>query len=187
MGTVIEHQTVSLSDERLPLHAILRSEWPWFALRVREKFRVVTEDMLSAQGITFFSPTTTDLRQWSDRVRAIVVPLFAGYLFCSFDPRNQLTILRTMGVIDIVRSGSQLATVDHRELDAICTALRTTPHVTAIPYLAHGQKVRVVEGPLRDVVGILTEVKSRCTLVLAVTMMNRSVAVQIDRTLVEPL
>lgn len=186
MITMKDEETVC-DSVTLPALEALHSEWPWFAIRVREKYRVVTEEMLAAQRIAFFSPMVTDLHQWSDRIKAVSLPLFAGYLFCSFDPQKQLTVLRTVGVIDILRTGSRLAVVDRGELEAICKAIHTSPTVSSVPFMAQGQRVRVTRGPLRDVEGILTEIKSRCTLVLAVTMMNRSVAVQIDHNFVEPM
>ena len=157
----------------------------WFAVRIREKFRNVAEQMLKAQAIEFFSPMTTERRQWSDRQKTVSIPLFSGYLFCRFDPEFQLTIQRTLGVIDIVRTGQRLAEVDPAELEAVDRATRADQHAEGLPHLVTGQSVRVVEGPLRGMTGVLMEHKSQWKLVLSVTMMNRSVAVGIDRTQVE--
>ena len=160
---------------------------PWFAVRVREKFRDNAEQMLRAQDVEFFSPMTTERRQWSDRQKTVTVPLFPGYLFCRFDPERQLTILRTLGVIDIVRRGARLAEVDPVELKAVERALGIDKHVESLPRLIEGQPVRVILGPLRGVTGVLVEQKNEWKLLLAVTMMNRSVAVAIDRAQVEAI
>ena len=160
---------------------------PWFALRVREKLRSTTEQYLTAGQHEFFSPVTTELRQWSDRRKAISVPLFGGYLFCRFDRERQLSILRTPGVIDIVRCGARPAEVDTQELAAIRLALTTMKTVDPLPHLVCGQRVQVVRGPMAGVEGVLALIRSELRLVLAVTMMNRSVAVEIDRSHVTAL
>jgi hypothetical protein len=49
------------------------------------------------------------------------------------------------------------------------------------PYLRVGDIVRVQYGALRDLEGILVEVKKRHRLVVSVTLLQRSVAVEIDR------
>src|SRR5207244_354671 len=54
------------------------------------------------------------------------------------------------------------------------------------PYLRDGQRVRITRGPLADVEGILVRGNpNKGLLVLSVDLLHRSVAVQIDCTLVE--
>ena len=159
----------------------------WFAVRVREKFRPFAEELFAAQGIEFFSPRVLEMRQWSDRQKPVLVPRFAGYVFCRFDPSCQLPILRTLGVIDIVRSGSRLSEVDPRELEAVERALASRQPVEPLAELITGQRVRVSSGPLQGLEGVLLECRSHWKLVLAVTMMNRSIAVQVERSQVDVL
>ena len=65
--------------------------------------------------------------------------------------------------------------------------LDTMLPVVAHPYLQEGQRVRIVEGPLADVEGILVHGKpSKGLLVVSVHLLQRSVAVEIDCTLVVP-
>jgi transcription antitermination factor NusG len=60
--------------------------------------------------------------------------------------------------------------------------------VTRCPYLREGMKVRVVNGPLAGVEGILEKIKSnRQKLVLSVDLLEESVAVEIDDLDVEPI
>ena len=176
----------SLSPARFNTSAVQTSK-AWFAVRVREKFRPFAEELFTAQGIEFFSPMITEMRQWSDRRKPVLVPLFAGYVFCRFDPSFQLAILRTLGVIDIVRSGSKLCEVDPRELQAVEQALQSKQPIEPIASLVTGQRVRVSSGPLKHVEGVLMECRSQYKLVLGVTMMNRSIAVQVERSQVEAL
>ena len=159
----------------------------WFAVRIREKFRAFAEELFRAQSIEFFSPMITEMRQWSDRRKPVLVPLFGGYVFCRFDPDHQLAILRTLGVIDIVRSGARLCDVDPRELQAVAQALESRQPIEPLPGLTTGQRVRVRSGPLLNVEGVLMESRSHCKLVIGVSMMNRSIAVQVERSQVEPV
>jgi transcription antitermination factor NusG len=153
----------------------------WFAVRVREKFRAKAEQQFTAHGYEFFSPAVMETRQWSDRRKVMSVPLFSGYVFCRFSPDRPLPILCTPGVIDIVRFGARLAEVDAAELAAIKQALESTRAVDALPELVYGQRVRVMRGPMEGVEGALAVIRSNVRLILSVTMMNRSVAVEIDR------
>jgi transcription antitermination factor NusG len=112
-------------------------------------------------------------------------PLFQGYVFCRFDPLNRLPILTTTGVISIVGCGTEPASIDDQEIDAIEAILRSGLATEPCPFLREGQKVRVRRGSLAGVEGILTKKKSDFRLVISVTMLQRSIAVEIDREWIE--
>ena len=153
----------------------------WYALRVREKMREIAEERLIPFVADMFSPTVSEVRQWSDRKKVIKVPVFAGYLFARFDVDKRMDVLKVLGVIDLVRVGARPAEVDGNEIDGLRRAFEAALPVEPLPHLVQGQAVRVIGGPMRGVEGTLALVKSELKLVLAVTMMNRSVAVEIDR------
>jgi len=55
------------------------------------------------------------------------------------------------------------------------------------PYLRDGERVRILRGPLADVEGILVRTKpNKGLIVLRVALLQRSVAVEVDCTLVTP-
>jgi transcription antitermination factor NusG len=59
--------------------------------------------------------------------------------------------------------------------------------VLPYPYLREGQRVRIVDGPLTGVEGLLVESRpSKGLLVLSVHLLQRSVAMSVDATTVVP-
>ena len=85
------------------------------------------------------------------------------------------------GVIDAVRFGTTLASVDEEEIQALQRVQQSKTALQPHPYLRAGQSIRVTAGPLAGVRGTLTEVKGVTRLVLSVTILHRSVLVEIDR------
>ncbi len=158
---------------------------PWFALRTRSNFEKVAAVALENKGLLPYLPTYKSRRRWSDRVVVADTPLFQGYVFCRFDPLNRLPVLTTTGVISIVGCGTEPASIDDREIDAIDAILRSGLATEPCPFLREGQKVRVRRGALIGVEGILTKKKSDFRLVISVTMLQRSIAVEIDREWIE--
>jgi transcription antitermination factor NusG len=78
-----------------------------------------------------------------------------------------------------------LAAVPDQEIEAIQRVARAQVPVLAHPYLREGQRVRVTGGPLAGAEGILVQSKpTKGLLVLSVGLLQRSVAVQVDCTLV---
>ncbi len=127
-------------------------------------------------------PVSKYTRHWSDRKKEVEVPLFPGYLFCRMDPYNRLPVLMTPGVIQIVGAGKTLIPVQEEEIVAIQRVVRNGLVTMPWPYLQVGQVARIEEGPLRGMTGIIVRIKSGMKLVLSVSLLQRSVAVEIDRS-----
>ena len=74
--------------------------------------------------------------------------------------------------------------VDESEIQAIQTIAAAGVPQQPWPFLTAGDRVRIESGPLAGLEGILTEVRRSHRLVLSVTLLQRSVAVEIDSALV---
>lgn len=108
------------------------------------------------------------------------MPLFPGYLFCRFDALKRLPILTTPGVIQVVGYSRQPAPVEESEIKAIQTLVASGLSNQPWPYIRVGDMVEIHSGPLRGLTGILTEFKGKHKLIVSVTLLQRSVAVEID-------
>jgi len=154
---------------------------PWFGVRTRSNFERMTAKALENKGLTSYLPSYRTRRRWSDRVVVSDTPLFRGYVFCKFNPLDRLTVLTAAGVISIVGCGMEPAPIDDKEIDAIGSILRSGLATEPCPFLREGQTVRVIRGSLTGVEGILTKKKSDFRLVLSITLLQRSISVEIDR------
>jgi len=140
---------------------------------------------LVGQGYECFLPKYKSVRQWSDRRKEIESPLFPGYLFCRFDPLERLPILKTPGVMELVGCNRKPIPIDEQEIQAIQRMTESSLVRQPWPYLEIGERVRIQSGALRGLVGILVALKGNYRLVLSVTLLKRSVAVEIDAAAVQ--
>jgi transcription antitermination factor NusG len=147
---------------------------------------MVSASLLS-KGYEEFLPLYRSRNRWSDRLKDVDLPLFPGYVFCRFDPSRRLPVLTTPGVIAIIGSGKIPQPVEPEELTAIQSLARSGLPAIPWPYLKAGERVRIERGALEGVEGILTAVKKELRVVLSVTLLQRSVAVEIDRELIRPI
>jgi transcription antitermination factor NusG len=157
-------------------------QWPWFAILARTGREKNATLLLENAGYECYLPVSKFVRRWSDRVKEIEVPLFPGYLFCRMNPHNRLPVLMTPGVIQIVGVGKTPIPVEEEEIAAIQRVGKSGLPTMPWPYLEVGHVVRIEEGPLRGLAGIVVKIKSGLKLVLSVSLLQRSVAVEIDRT-----
>jgi transcription antitermination factor NusG len=156
--------------------------WPWFAIMVRTGREKTSTLLLENAGYECFLPVSKFTRRWSDRIKEIEVPLFPGYLFCRMDPYSRLPVLMTPGVIQIVGAGKTLIPVEEEEIAAIQRVVKNGISTMPWPYLQVGHVARIEEGPLRGMTGIIVRIKSGMKLVLSVSLLQRSVAVEVDRS-----
>jgi transcription antitermination factor NusG len=167
--------------------ATTAKQLPWFALQVRARYEQGVADHLEGKGYEWFLPLYKCRKRWSDRIKEVEAPLFPGYLFCRLDPQDRLPILKTPGMIQIVGSNRTPIAVDESEIEAIQRMVASGIPNQPWPFLSAGDRVRIESGPLSGLEGILVEFKGNHRLVLSVTLLQRSVAVEIDSAFVTSL
>ena len=156
-------------------------QWPWFAILARTGREKRVTLMLENCGYECYLPVSKSARRWSDRVKEIEAPLFAGYLFCRMNVNDRLPVLMTPGVIQIVGRGRIPIPIDEQEIAAIQRVEKSGLPTMPWPYLEVGQVAQIEDGPLRGVTGMVMGIKSEVKLVLSVNLLQRSIAVEIDR------
>jgi transcription antitermination factor NusG len=161
--------------------------YAWYALRVRSRHESTVASHLQARGYESFLPLYKSQRRWSDRFKEIELPLFPGYVFCQFNLLNRLPILTVPGIVHVVGVGKIPVAIDETEIAAIQAAVKSGLPRQPWPFLEIGHKVRIEHGPLCGVEGVLLGFRGHQRLVLSVTLLQRSVAVQVDEAWVQPV
>jgi transcription antitermination factor NusG len=162
-------------------------ELPWYALQVRPRFEKQISQTLKNKGYEEFLPMYSSRRRWSDRFKVVDFPLFPGYLFCRLNPRFRLPIITIPGVLKIVGFGQDLVPVDESEIAAIQTIVKSGVAAEPWPYLKAGQRIRILQGALEGMEGILLKSKAGQRLIVSVNLLQRSVAVEIDANWATPV
>ena len=153
----------------------------WFALAVRPRFDQAVARALERRGHETFLPLYRRHDQSGARPVEAELPLFPGYVCCRFDVRNRMPILATPGVIHILGAGNTPAALDDIEVASLQTAIRSQFRIQPFPFIQAGQRVRIQSGELAGVVGIVMSFGQTLRLVLSITLLQRSVLVEIGR------
>ena len=160
---------------------------PWFGLHIKSNFEKVVATILEAKGLEVYCPSFRSRRRWSDRVKEIEEPLFPGYVFCRFDPNNRLPILTTPGVVSIVGVARTPAPIAEDEIRAVQRIVASGLTARPWPFLQVGQRVVIEKGALAGTEGILLELKNRYRIVVSISLLQRSIAAEIDVEIVRAL
>jgi transcription antitermination factor NusG len=166
---------------------VLDSDQRWFALQVKVRCEASTAGFLSGKGYETFVPTYRTTRRWGSRVQEISSTLFPGYVFCQFDAQKRLPILVTPGVVSVVGRGRVPVPLEDSEIAAVRSAVSSGFRLEPWPYLEIGQRVRIQGESLSGLEGILIDFRGGHRIVVSVSLLRRSVAMEIDRSRVRPI
>ncbi len=156
--------------------------FPWYAVQVHTRYEKAVASNLLAKGYESFLPLYRCRHRWSDRIKVLELPLFDGYLFCQFDVTQRLPILVTPHVIGVVGNGKAPLPIDEGEMAALFAIVLAEAKAEPYPYLQVGQRVCVDRGPLSGLEGLVLAQGKPTRLIVSVTLLQRSVAVEVDET-----
>jgi transcription antitermination factor NusG len=142
---------------------------------------------LQKRNVEHFLPTIKRFSHWTDRKKEVEIPLFAGYCFVRLAWEDRLAVLQSQGVVRLVGCMGRPVPIPDYEIDSLRTLVEThRSNLVAHPYFEEGMLVEVTNGPLRGVKGHLIREARHARLVLSVSLIQRSVAVEIDVDSVVP-
>ena len=159
----------------------------WFAVHVRPHSEKSVAAIARYNGFEEFLPLYRSRSRWSGRAKALDLPLFPGCVFCRINPDTRLQLQTLPGVQRIAGDGKRPIPVDDAEMAALqATAQSGLP---AEPWTSSktGHRVRLKAGPLIGLEGLLVAVRKSYRLLLSVTILNRSIAVEIERDWATPV
>jgi transcription antitermination factor NusG len=163
------------------------SNTPWFAIQVSVRHEKRVASLLDYHGHEWFLPLYEARRRWSDRIKQVELPLFPGYVFCRYPRHARTSILKIPAVTRIVGIGYMPSPIEEQEIIAIQRVVRAGFGVFPHPFLQVGHRVRIESGALHGLEGLIADVRRRDRLILSVTLLQRSVAVEIDSACVVPV
>jgi transcription termination/antitermination protein NusG len=162
----------------------------WFVLWTHSHSERLVHDQLTGKGFEMFLPA---IKTWSRRKgaqSAIALPMFPGYVFLrhAMDKRAYVEIVKARGLVRVLGARwDRLTPVPDDEIDAIRRVVDSDVPVFPHVYLREGQQVRITDGPLAGLEGLLVSTKPQKGLfVVSVELLQRSVAVEVDCTQVRP-
>lgn len=124
-------------------------------------------------------------RRDNQKIRKSVLPLLPGYFPFVDRDRARLSIFETRRIVHILEVVDQAGFV--RDLEAIRRVAASGLSILGIEQFAIGQLVRIKDGPLQGLTGIVREMKSPMRLLLNVEAVRLAVSVEIDSADVEPV
>jgi transcription antitermination factor NusG len=157
----------------------------WRVAQTRSRREKKLACYLAEHDIGYYLPLLKRRQAGQKRNRYSFVPAFGNYVFIKAGDNERHQIIRSHHVARMIEVQDQARLI--KELRQLQTVLVMEEKVYPYDYITQGQQVRIVEGPLRGIEGIVEKKKSGYRLVLSVSSLFQAVAMDIDAQLVEPV
>lgn len=131
----------------------------WYVVYTRPRWEKKVAKLLADKGIEYYCPLNKVHKQWSDRTKIVLEPLFKGYVFVAVEESKKWDIKLVDGILNYVYWLGKPALVRDSELDTIKKFLQEFDQVQVSKTgLSPNDIVLVKQGLLMDYKGIIIEV-----------------------------
>jgi transcriptional antiterminator NusG len=158
---------------------------PWTVAHVRSRQEKALARYLEPLGVPFFLPQREHRIRRAGRKFISFLPLFPGYVFLRGGGADRLAALRSNLIVRTLRVDDQ--ELLHAELRQLRELQQAGASFVPLRTIAVGDVVRVSEGAFQGYSGIVIRVAGRLRLVVSISMLRKSVAVEFERESLVPV
>ena len=157
----------------------------WFAVVSKPRQEQTALENLQRQGFECFLPMAENpYQRRSKKHKQIVEPLFPRYLFLKANASHQnlAPVRSTKGVLSMVRFGIELAVVPESIIRAIKARISAVTGLIKIEPVAikAGDKVRMFDGPLAGINGVVKETNSKNRALILMELLGQSTTLEVN-------
>lgn len=133
----------------------------WYVVYTKPKWEKKVAEQLEQFGIECYCPLITKVRQWSDRKKKIIVPLFNSYVFVQLREEDRNLVFQSSGVVRYLFWIGKPAIVRDEEISVIKKWLdKPNQFEITVSQFQVGDKIKLESGPFVNQEAIVREVKN---------------------------
>ena len=155
----------------------------WYAIHTRSNYEQKVYDGLCSKSIETLLPRCQVMSRRKDRRKKIFIPMLRGYVFVHTDLNavEYLDILKTVGVVRLVSFEGKPVPASDEEISSLMILDGTDRTVENRSLMKRGDRVIIMEGPLKGLIGFYVRHKGKSDkVVVSIELLNRSLAVEIE-------
>jgi transcriptional antiterminator RfaH len=133
----------------------------WYVVYTKPKWEKKVAEKLTEAGIECYCPLITQMKQWSDRKKAIEVPLFNSYVFVQLEDGNRNSVFQVSGVVRYLFWLGKPAIVKDGEIEIIKTSLKA-PNISdiSVTSIQVGDRIKLETGAFSNQDAVVQEISN---------------------------
>lgn len=140
----------------------------WKVLYSKPRWEKKVDLLLKQKGIESYCPMVKKERQWADRKKIVEMPLFNSYLFVKVNPKEELLVRQTLGVVNFVYFLGKPAVIRENEIIDIKHYLQLFQDIEIINVreISLGDRAKIKAGVFNNHVGEIVQIHGKNVLML---------------------
>ncbi|MEG8947673.1 UpxY family transcription antiterminator [Rosettibacter firmus] len=151
----------------------------WFAFYTKPRHEFKAQQQFEALSISHYLPTIERVRQWKDRKKKIIEPLFRGYIFVYGDEKERLIALQQSAIVKTICFNGKPSIIPDYQIENLKIMLNEKPEVFITNQVECGESVKIIDGPFKGIVGKVKLVCKEKWLAVSIDLLQRSVLVKL--------
>lgn len=142
---------------------------------------------LVGKCIDTYLPLAKEVRQWSDRKKKVVVPIFPNYVFVHLRAADRYKVLSVPGVTRFISIGGHPVVIPEKEMNSIRMLTESDNILVKEEYYHVGDRVRVSSGPFVGLQGMLIEKNGSKRFYVRFDSIEQAVSIAVEAKLLEKI
>jgi transcriptional antiterminator RfaH len=165
--------------------SIFDIDLPWWVAHLRSRQEKAFARYLQQYEIPYYLPQMEKRVRRSGRTISSYLPLFSGYVFFKGRPEETARALRSNLIANLLEPIDQAELSD--ELKQLHELQMSDRKLVPYPFVGPGDNVTITEGVFKGFRGVVVRERGTERLVVSVSLIRQSVAVDIDREYLRPV
>lgn len=154
----------------------------WYAFYTKPRAEFKAEIEIDEVGIEIFLPSITVVKQWADRKKKVVEPLFKSYIFAYVNEKERFQVLNSKSIVSCVNFSGKPARIPDVVIEDLKTVLHTKEKLLVSNRLEIGTRVKIIDGSFAGVTGVVFKNELDENLfAITIELLNRSVVVRLPQ------
>ena len=147
----------------------------WYAIYTKPRREKKLAEFAYKNRITYFLPLIDSVKVYERKRIVYKKPMFSSYIFINADFHQKRSVIvsgLTVSFINIEDEKIFLAELNHI-YNVRLSKVESVPH----KFITQGTRVRFISGPLKGVIGLVTDTKNMKEVVLQINILRQAIAV----------
>ena len=131
----------------------------WYVVYTKPRWEKKVAVLLTEKGVENYCPLNRVTKNWSDRKKIVLEPLFRGYVFVTSDMADKWDVKNTEGILNFVHWLGKPAVVKEKEIITIRKFLQEFDDIELTDdRILNNDHVQIKQGLLMNYKGIVLEI-----------------------------
>jgi transcription antitermination factor NusG len=148
----------------------------WFACHTKPRCEKKFAALLTVEKFSHYLPLVPSVRHYHDQTKRFTKPLFPGYVFTEIPPETKSRVYQQDLLVRAIWIDDQPGFM--RQIDAVKTLVASGLELTLHPLLKKGTRVKVTDGPLYGIEGIVDDPANPKGVIIAIDVLQQGLLVR---------